>query len=200
MARITIIPQESNIIPNYSDPYVCANFLGYQRDEIYRFGIIFYNNKNIPSPVHWIGDIKMPASYMSTNSFSELYPFHCGRYINTNEEANHKEMTAFVLGIEFKIKNVPDEVYAYEIVRCDRTQSDRTVVCQGALGATMAYTHADEYSYNYGDVDTRPMPALMLPKRGYYMLGDWDGKYHLKQEQVRSDCFEFASPEICISG
>jgi hypothetical protein len=47
-------------IPNYADPYISAYFKGYQRDEVYRFGIVFYNNKMIPSPVYWIGDIKMP--------------------------------------------------------------------------------------------------------------------------------------------
>jgi len=47
-------------IPNYADPYIASHFKGYQRDEIYRFGIIFYNNKGLPSPVYWIGDIKMP--------------------------------------------------------------------------------------------------------------------------------------------
>ena len=39
--------QKSEDIPeikvrNYSDAYMCSNFLGYQRDEIYRFGIIFF--------------------------------------------------------------------------------------------------------------------------------------------------------------
>ncbi len=49
-------------IRNYADPYYVSNFLGYQRDEIYRFGIVLYNKKNIPSPVHWIGDIRFPSA------------------------------------------------------------------------------------------------------------------------------------------
>lgn len=181
-----------NIIPNYSDPYVCANFLGYQRDEIYRFGIIFYNNKNIPSPVHWIGDIKMPASYYSEQTYSMYYPFHCGK--------DGYEMVAYALGLEFTVKNIPSEAYAFEIVRCDRTQNDRTVVCQGALSATMAYTHAGREDNNYGSVDTRPLYVLALPKGEYRMLGRWDTSNRIEVEKIREDCFEFASPEICIGG
>lgn len=181
-----------NIIPNYSDPYVCANFLGYQRDEIYRFGIIFYNNKNIPSPVHWIGDIKMPASYYSEQTYSMYYPFHCGK--------DGYEMVAYALGLEFTVKNIPSEAYAFEIVRCDRTQNDRTVVCQGALSATMAYTHAGREDNNYGSVDTRPLYVLALPKGEYRMLGRWDTSNRTEVEKIREDCFEFASPEICIGG
>ena len=67
-----------SIIPNYSDPYICANYVGYQRDEIYRFGIIFYNNKNIPSPVHWIGDIRMPSTEEIYDVTSVIHPFHTG--------------------------------------------------------------------------------------------------------------------------
>ena len=41
-----------NRTPNYADPAIAAKCKGYQRDEIYRFGIIFYNSKSLPSPVY----------------------------------------------------------------------------------------------------------------------------------------------------
>lgn len=185
-----VVSVANAVIPNYSDPYVCANFLGYQRDEIYRFGIIFYNNKGIPSPVHWIGDIKMPATYYNENTSSKIYPFH---YAD-----NGTEIAAYALGIEFTVSNIPEEVYAYEIVRCDRTASDRTVVCQGALGATFQYDTDSEYMY--GPSDTRFFTSLMLPKKTMYMYGYWDGIAKYDPINVREDCFEFASPEICIGG
>lgn len=63
MAQTVYIYNNDNAsrIRNYSDPFYVSNFLGYQRDEVYRFGIVFYNQKNIPSPVHWIGDIRFPS-------------------------------------------------------------------------------------------------------------------------------------------
>jgi hypothetical protein len=45
---------------NYADPIIDSRYRSYQRDEIYRFGIVFYNDKFIPSPVLWIGDIRFP--------------------------------------------------------------------------------------------------------------------------------------------
>ena len=179
----------NSVIPNYSDPYMCANFLGYQRDEIYRFGIIFYNNKGIPSPVHWIGDIKMPATYYTEDTDSKIYPFH--------SRGENIELAAYVLGLEFTVSNIPDEAYAYEIVRCDRTASDRTVVCQGALGATLHYN--TDSTLSYGASDTRFSTSLMLPKEKMYMYGNWSGKDRYYVVPVRSDCFEFASPEVCVS-
>lgn len=34
-------PEVKQRIPNYCDPYIDSKYKGYQRDEIYRFGIIF---------------------------------------------------------------------------------------------------------------------------------------------------------------
>lgn len=208
--RITIDPKTGDavgraIIPNYADPYICANYLGYQRDEIYRFGVIFYNNKNIPSPVHWIGDIRMPSSndVTSGQTDSMLYPFHVGRYSRTYNEV--KELVAYVLGIEFKLKNIPSDVISYEIVRCDRTEKDRTVVTQGILGALFKFTdwsfgkNDSTGEYGLGENDTRPAPLFNLASnfKTYYMHGD---EYNIDQYHTAvPGYFEFVSPEICIS-
>lgn len=39
------------------------------RDEIYRFGIVLYNKQGLASPVHWIGDIRMPSNKDSGYKF-----------------------------------------------------------------------------------------------------------------------------------
>lgn len=46
---------------NYASPYQCAKYLGYARDEVYRFGIVFFDEKGRSSFVKWIGDIRMPS-------------------------------------------------------------------------------------------------------------------------------------------
>jgi hypothetical protein len=74
------ISSNDAVIHNYSNAYICSNYLGYMRDEIYRFGIVFYNNKGIPSPVHWIGDIRMPSTKDVDSIDSVVYPFHTGAY------------------------------------------------------------------------------------------------------------------------
>lgn len=145
-------------INNYADPYFVTNFLGYQRDEVYRFGIIFYNNKNIPTPVHWIADIRFPsADYLK-------FPFG---QIDT-------ELNSRSIGLEFNVKNIPDNAIAYEIVRCRRTLEDRTVVTQGLLSKTVNFRGwKDSSSYDsqisLGDIDRRPyvMPTFSTNPKFY---------------------------------
>lgn len=155
-------------INNYADPYFVTNFLGYQRDEVYRFGIIFYNEKNIPTPVHWIGDIRFPsADYIR-------YPF------------GHEscELSSHPIGIQFNVKNIPEDVMAYEIVRCRRTMSDRTVVTQGLLSKTFNFrgwkgSGSFDSTVSLGDIDRRPyvMPTYAdVPKFCEDMVTEL--KYH----------------------
>lgn len=47
--------------PDYSSPFKSGLIRSYQRDEVYRFGIVLFDKKMRPSPVKWIGDIRMPA-------------------------------------------------------------------------------------------------------------------------------------------
>lgn len=183
------------IIPNYSDPYVCANYVGYQRDEIYRFGIIFYNRKNIPSPVHWIGDIRMP-SISDTYGSSFIKPFHKSKESACYSGAK-KELVCYALGVEFKIKNIPSEVLSYEIVRCDRNEADRTVITQGILGALYNFDDWESDTSNFVGNEIRPTPwfSMMNEYRTKYL---YDGADY-DEMPVRKGYFELVSPEICIS-
>ena len=45
---------------DYKNPVVAANFKGYQRGEIYRFGIVLFDNYGNPGFTNWVGDIKFP--------------------------------------------------------------------------------------------------------------------------------------------
>ena len=56
---------------NYKNPLFTKDFTGYQRGEVYRFGILFYDNAGNPGFVSPIGDIRMPdgtMDYVSNNS------------------------------------------------------------------------------------------------------------------------------------
>ena len=41
--------------------------------------------------------------------------------------------TQNLIGIKFTVKNFPIDAVSYEIVRCDRTEKDRTIVSQGVI-------------------------------------------------------------------
>lgn len=194
---------ERAVILNYADPYISSNYLGYQRDEIYRFGVIFYNRKNIPSPVHWIGDIRMPSIADASSTNSLIYPFHLNTY--SRSCGRNVELVAYALGIKFTLSNIGEDVLSYEIVRCDRNEQDRTIVTQGIVGNLFKFVDwskgGDEGNgeMNISDNDTRPAPMFSLVdnfQTMYHHEGSPDYDYwHTRVPMY----FEFVSPEICIS-
>lgn len=151
-----IIEQNTNIdkpvVNNYASPYLSTTTVGYQRDEIYRFGIVLYNTKGIASPVHWIGDIRMPHPTLYKAFYAD------------------STLNGRCLGIQFTIKNLPSDVIAYEIVRCDRTENDRTIITQGILSTIVR----SKYKFLNDDqsLDTQYTPTVPLnySSGGYALL------------------------------
>lgn len=198
-AGVTSISLNGDQLLSYANPYIAAKFQSYQRDEVYRFGIVFYNKNNVTTPVHWICDIRFPSG--DTDG--------CAAFANDITNVNSKyELIARPFGVKFTIKNFPDGAVAAEIVRCDRTYSDRTVVAQGMLNNTVHFRNID---FNSNDVnadisngtnDIRPpyIPTMreypqlkehepfggLITYQGYY----WNVNRNLKI---------FASPEICTN-
>ena len=132
---------------DYSNPYISTNYVSYQRDEIYRFGIVFYNVKGKQSPVHWIGDIRIPSS-----TIERFCPFYVGDPLNLDYDGN--TLIGRPIGIKFTVSNIPTDVYGYEIVRCNRTSSDKTIITQGVL--TNTYYNTED------DADTRSTTNNLL--------------------------------------
>lgn len=191
----------ATMIPNYADPFIAANLKGYQRDEIYRFGIIFYNSKSLPSPVYWIGDIKMPHAAQSA-------PF-----VMENGTLYGK-----ALGVRFIVRNVPDGAVAYEIVRCDRTENDRHVVMQTVASNIYEYkiqeqgNQAGEGVALDSSVEARPTPFLTSYRGDFSTTyfrgnpdivgggaGDWGwATRRIYHQDVATDYIKLVSPEICV--
>ena len=173
-------------IPNYADPNIAASFKGYQRDEIYRFGIIFYNQKSLPSPVYWIGDIKMPHA-------SQVPPFV------------YKDNTLYgqALGINFTVKNVPEGTVAYEIVRCDRTEQDRTVVMNVVGSNIKEYLILDEEEkpgvgeVNESSLESRPVVFFCDNREDVYIKGEKHDSIVSKDRNL-TEYLRLVSPEICL--
>lgn len=92
---------------------------GFQRDEIYRFGIVFFDNKGRSSYTKWIGDIRMPTVAQ--------YPL---------TDIDGTTLRGVILYPVFTVNNLPVEVKSYSIVYVKRGNNDKTVVAQGiGLGA-----------------------------------------------------------------
>lgn len=178
---------EKQRIPNYSDPVISSELTGYNRDEVYRFGIILYNDKSLPSPVHWIGDIRFPHATQSL-------PF--------NKNSNHN-LEGKALGIAFSVRNLPQGTTAYEIVRCDRTEQDRSVLMQCALSNLYTY-QIQEQDKKVGEgselKDSIELRSHTLPTFvSNTVYTQKQGKEGSAFSNSRSNSyFKMFSPEICL--
>lgn len=180
---------------NYADPIIASKYRSYQRDEIYRFGIVFYNDKGIPSPVLWIGDIRFPNLEDSS----------------IIEQKSNDILISKALGIRFNIKNFPSNATAYEIVRCDRTANDKTIISQGAITPIYNYRIIEdredgEIGAGQGDKDTneyRPTIFLHTKQREFLIRktgGMTFNQYKVTTSQFGVGYWRFISPEVCFNG
>ena len=200
-------------VRNYSDAYMCNNFVGYQRDEIYRFGIVFYNKKGIATPVHWIGDIRIPCSKnmiagKDSNKDSITYPFHLGAMSEAYDQT--VELLSYAVGIKFQINldALDENVSSYEIVRCERTGENRTIVTQAIMSSLVEEKGYDNIAgkekdnwlktNGIGDKGIYPQFLFNLSK----VFNTWaynSGVSRTQYHYVSDNYYELVSPEICVS-
>ena len=121
---------------SYNDPIVASNLKSLRRGELYRYGIIFTDSAGNKSNVKWIADIRVPGLYI--NGFNT---FEAGG-INT-------ELGVNVLGVEFKLHDLDKyDIAQYEIVRCNRTVNDISIVSQGVVSRPVKkYEHKSNKNY-----------------------------------------------------
>lgn len=194
-------------LPNYGNPVVCANLLSYQRDEVYRFGAVFYNSKNIATPVHWIGDVRFPAADEpngDNNSFAP-FVFSVDGLDNNTPVSLNKELQSRPLGIVFKFENLPEDVQAVEIVRCRRTESDRSVVTQGSLSKVMLWDNYSANTYDAGEARPFIIPGY-AQEHHVCMIGQ--DEEHSDNDETKltyetidnaHDLFDFTSADQCFN-
>lgn len=202
---------------NYANPEIDSLVCGYQRDEIYRFGIIFYNKKNLASPVHWISDIRIPNA--TTKGFETFT-----NNVNSpdNSELQNCSVITHPIGIEFNVNNLPEDVVAYEIVRCERTALDRTIISQGIISQVIQHLTDNgllacmpylSYSNKHGfisvytetgevgsSVDTSHADAWNWQVNGNATDNSdrpVDDLFH--HSGVSNNYFIFVSPEVCVN-
>ena len=208
-SHVITYPIDTPYLHNYADPWFASKYKGYQRDEVYRFGVVFYNKKGIASPVHWIGDIRMP--HASDNS-----PFE----VNVTDfgvTATNYHTIGKALGIQFNLYNIPtysqSGIVGFEIVRCDRTELDRTVLVQSTASLIANYRSDDKIQNIGGDLEYRPLITLTYSKGAYsdtlsneYIsyasTMSWpttDYVISIQKENISTSYVQLISPEICIN-
>ena len=100
-----------------TNPMVVQSNLGYQRSEIYRFGIVFFDAYGRHSFVKWIGDIRFPEE-------KDGFPIVT---IQGYEYIINDLLIEFTFKQEFLQYLRSNEINRYQIVRAERTYDDATV-------------------------------------------------------------------------
>jgi hypothetical protein len=150
---------------DYSNPYVDINLVGYQRDEIYRFGIVFFNKKGINSSVKWIGDIRFPTYSENIKHVSSGIVTEAGIANPVlDSSSNITRIDAKILGIRFWISGLGEAkaqgAEYYQIVRCKRESLDRTVLAQGLVSNTIVWAGDTTQEYQVYQTPTAYRPSV----------------------------------------
>ena len=135
---------EDGYYNNYKNPVFANKYVGYMRDEIYRFGIQFYDKDGNQTFSYPIGDIRFPSAgdkyrYLGTTvgdySVTEGGAGTPTEYVLCDESGR-----GFILYPEFRVRlssAVRDKISGFSIVRAERNDTDKRVVCAGLLNQTL---------------------------------------------------------------
>jgi hypothetical protein len=138
---------EDSHFDNYKNSIFAQKYVGYMRDEIYRFGIQFYDKDGNQTFTYPIGDIRFPAienDYRFIGTTINSYTPTAGdgssnprKYILADSNGD-----GYILYPEFRIKltdSVKRKISGFSIVRAERNDEDRRVVTAGLLNNTLSY-------------------------------------------------------------
>jgi hypothetical protein len=143
---------EDGSFNNYKNPVFANKFVGYMRDEIYRFGIQFYDKKGNQTFTYPIGDVRFPEIESDLRHVSTV----SGDYNTSDTDLPNKYILmdsngkGYILYPEFKIKlskEIRDNISGFNIVRAERDDNDKRIVCAGMLHQTLSY---NQHSDNHG--------------------------------------------------
>jgi len=185
---------KGNSLSNNNSPYKYDIFVGYRRDEMERFGIVFFDELDNPTYVNWIGDIRMPHMFMPDTTDGAVYA-GSGNGRSTIDSSNlHTNVVKLdttndflygkPLGIRFTIdfSNLPPQYKKASIVRVPKKEEDKHILGQG-LFITSVKTK-----------DVSPFPQqVFLCNPSPYNAYDY---YDSINNEVWFDCWSFHSPDF----
>lgn len=123
---------------SYDDPFTSSILRSLRRNEVYRYGIVFYDKYGRRSDVKHIADIKTPSIDDVPMFFS----------------SDDNDLYALPLGLQFQI-NIPNKIktkygiVGYEIVRCEKTHSTSKILDQCVISRPVRQKYGDKSSNDY---------------------------------------------------
>jgi hypothetical protein len=101
-----------------------------RQGEVYRYGAVFYDERGNKSSVKWIADIMSPVLHTTNSNLLYRYQFARGSVLYPTFSTVGRNYTGvqspffymtYQIGIDFKVKSLPEGIVAVEIVRVPRT-------------------------------------------------------------------------------
>ncbi len=147
-------------------PYKASCQVSWQRGEVYRFGITFYNKKGQASYVNWIGDIKMP-------DFNEVYnnPMSLlSRY------GDNGKLLMYSTYIDFSV-NIPqdlaEEISGFRIVYVERQENDKTRFGTAITGGMQSFDRLKIGTTGNNDAENLSITISIITTVICYKVGNY---------------------------
>lgn len=166
----------------YANPSVSYYLKSLRRGELYRYGIVLYDDKGNTSSVKWIADIRVPSMY--TPGFNTFVSHGDG-----------KDLIVRPLGIQFTVTNLPSQVVGYEIVRVNRTVQDIVNISQGVISRPVRRYYDQAKSRTV--MDNTLTPTGFLSTAGYLTGKQWSGMLNYGDDETN---FGWVAFNNAISG
>lgn len=149
----------------YVSPFHAPLMAGYQRDEIYRYGIVFFDRLGNPGFTKWIADIRMPHIYMpdGTNKYDRFLAYPLVSHDLTAKKAYTKPL---YIKFTVDITSIQDEISGFQICTVPRTDNDKTIIGQGVFNFAQkdyASPISGHTFYMCNDGGTGVAPANYMP-------------------------------------
>ncbi len=163
---------DDNILSNAE--WIRGSKKTYQRGEIYRFGVVFFDKKGRQSFVKWIADVRIPTNNLAPIVVEKQGKIHAVPAIP-----------------KFTINNIPSingEVLDYRIVQVKREKEDKTIIAQGVVGALIKNNISNPIEV---------YPQMSISRAGHYKDGYWDVELNTANaHEIDKTRFELISPII----
>jgi len=113
---------------------------GFQHEEIYRFGIQFFDKQGNPYFTKWIGDIKMPSyGDKNDNPGGSVNDFRLS-YLGASNQIISQ---ALYIKFTVDISSIQDLIGGYQIVRVKREGTNKTIWGVGLINPMISYDGTD---------------------------------------------------------
>jgi hypothetical protein len=190
---------------NYANEKIDAKAKGYQRDALYRLGVVFYNDRGQTTPVNWMCDLRMPTM---TSKQHRLFDQNKRIQVGVGDGKPvfvDFEIATYPVGLELSFFNgLPEGTVAVEIVRCERSHSDRNILAQGIISNTASWKDLNARSLVYMGLGRSFKMALGT---GSVIGNDFsvdhvtylDDYLNSASKKLQSQPLLFASPELSVS-